>query len=256
LKALAVVLAAGAVTSPARAGVLSAQEVVDRALAHNAFGFGDAIARVTLVLEAPGSEARTRTLEIRSVERGAAKRTLVRFLSPADVAGTGFLVLEDAGGREQQFLYMPAIGKVKRITGNQRQQRFMGTDLTYADLEWGSLRRADVRRLDDASVGPYATWVIEAKPRDDGAAYGRTVTWIEKTSFVPLKVEFYDRAGATPVKTLAVRKLEKREGRWVAMESVVRDAAGGSSTRMTVTELDTKTPLDPAELDERALAGG
>jgi hypothetical protein len=256
VKALILTLAVFAAAPPAPAEELSAQGIVDRALAHNAFGFGDAIARLTLVLEAPGQETRTRTVEIRSAERGAEKRTLVRFHSPADVAGTGFLVIEDGQGREQQFLYMPAIGKVKRITGNQRQQRFMGTDLTYADLEWGSLRRADVRRLADASVGPYATYVLEAKPREDGASYGKTVSWIEKTSFVPLKVEFYDPSGSKLVKTLTVGKLEKRDGRWTAMESVVRDTVAGSSTRMTVTGLDTKAALDPAKLDEQALAGG
>lgn len=241
---------------PATGEPLSAQAVVDRALAHNAFGLGDAVARVTLTLEAPGAESRNRSLELRSVERAGEKRTLVRFLQPADVAGTGFLVIEDAGGREQQFLYLPAIGKVKRITGSQRHQRFMGTDLTYADLEWGSLRRADLRRLADADVGPYQAYVIEARPRDDGAAHGKTVTLIEKTSFVPLKVEFFDAAGVKVVKTLTVRKLEKREGHWVAVESVVRDLVAGSSTRMTVTDLDTKAALDPATLDERALAGG
>ncbi len=245
---------AGAGATPAEP---PAQAIVDRALEHNAFGFRDAVARVTLVLRAASGAERTRLMEIRAAERGGTTRTLVRFHAPADVAGTGFLVLSRSDGGDEQYLYMPAIGKVKRITSNQRQQKFMGTDLTYADLEWESLKRSDLRRLDDAKVGPYDAYVIESRPRaGSDSAYGKTVTWIEKTSFVPLRVDFYDADREKVVKTLAVRRLERRDGRWVAMESSVRDLVAGSETRMQVTDLDTKARLDDAEFTERALAGG
>ncbi len=255
--ALLAVAVLGVGSGTAAADEPTAQAIVDEALRHNAFGFSDAVARVTLVMRAASGNERTRLMEIRAAERDGTTKTLVRFHAPADVAGTGFLVLSKGDGADEQYLYMPAIGKVKRITSNQRQQRFMGTDLTYADLEWGSLKRADLRRDADAKVGPYDAYVVEARPREGSdSAYGKTVTWIEKTSFVPLKVDFYDRDGSKVVKTLAVRRLERRDGRWVAMDSAVKDLTAGSETRMQVTELDTKARLDDAEFTERALAGG
>ncbi len=240
----------------ADAAELGATEIVDRVLEHNAFGFENAIARVRLVLTSKRGNERRREIEIRSLERQKLNRTLVRFLSPADVAGTGFLVLENQERDDDQYLYLPALGKVKRISGNQRNQRFMGTDLTYADLESRSLRRANLTRLADAAVGGNPTYVIEAKPKEGSdSEYGRTVSWIHTVSFVPLKIEFYDQRGAL-LKTLLVKRLEKKDGRWVVMDSTVENVQAGTATQLTVDSIDFAAKLAESEFTERALAGG
>jgi hypothetical protein len=249
---VAVIAALGAAGS-AWAADSTAQGIVDKALERNAFGFDTAVARLTLKLRGRDGNERSRLVEIRSMQAGGLGRTLVRFLSPADVAGTGFLVLETKDGDDEQYLYLPALGKVKRVVGSQRQQKFMGTDLTYADLEWTSLRQAKLTRLDDQSIGPMRAYVIEAVPQGD-SEYGKTVTWIDEGSFVPVKVEFYGKDLAL-AKTLLVKKLEKREGHYVAMETWVKDVRAGSETLMQVTELASKAKLSEADFTERALVG-
>ncbi len=234
---------------------LSAKEIVDKALERNAFGFENAVARVKLTLKSKSGSERLRQVQIRSRDKDGLARTLVRFDSPADVAGTGFLVLEKKEGDDDQYLYLPALGKVKRISGSQRNQKFMGTDLTYADLEWRDLRRASLQRLADATVGKQPTYVIEARPHaEEDSAYGKTITWIHKENFVPVKVQFFDKK-LKLLKTLTVKRLSKKDGRWVATETLIADESG-SQTLMQVLELSFGVKLGDDEFTERALVGG
>jgi outer membrane lipoprotein-sorting protein len=198
-----------------------------------------------------------REIEIRSREgKNESGKTLVRFHSPPDVAGTGFLVLEKKDADDDQYLYLPALGKVKRITGSQRNQRFMSTDLTYADLESRELREAKLTKLPDASVGGAPVYVVEALPEDpDESQYSKTISWIHKDAFVALKVEFYDKKGRL-LKTLAVHRLEKKEGRWVVMDSTIKNLQAGTQTRMQVGSIDFGVELSDSEFTQRALAGG
>ncbi|MBI5509779.1 MAG: outer membrane lipoprotein-sorting protein [Deltaproteobacteria bacterium] len=240
----------------AAAEELSATTIVDRALANNAFGFQNAVAQVTLRLTAKDKSERVRQIEIRSRTAGKLTKTVVRFQSPADVAGTAFLILQNEGRDDDQYLYLPALAKTKRITATQRNQKFMGTDFTYADLESRDLRRASLTRRADAKVGADAVFVIEAIPKDPKESdYGKTVSFIHQTAFVPLKVEFYDK-GQKLLKVLEVARLELREGRHVVIESTVTNEQAGTRTRTQVGAIDFKAGLSDAEFTERALSGG
>ena len=235
---------------------LTAPDIVARATAHNAFGFANAQAEVSLVLHNANGAERKRQVSIRQSDKSGSRRTLVRFVAPADVAGAAYLVIENQHGEDDQYLYLPALGKTKRITGTQRQQKFMGTDLTYADLQGKDLRAATSKRLTDAEVAGAPAFVIEARPTDGAdSPYSRTVVWIHQTAFVPLKVEYYDRDDHL-VKVLTVPRLEQQGEQWVARETVVRDMQTGSETRMQVTHIDFNKTFAAADFDQRALAGG
>ena len=244
------------VSPKVRAAELTADAIVDRVLERNSFSFDNALAELTLVLVSKKGSERTREIAIQSLEREGLNKTLVRFRSPADVAGTGFLVLESKDSEDDQYLYLPALGKVKRITGSQRNQRFMGTDLTYADLESRNLRRSDPKRLSDASVGGNPTYVIESTPKDlDDSQYGRTVSWIHTPSFVPLKVEFYDKQNRL-LKTMDVKRLEKKSGKWVVMDSWIENVQSQTKTRMTVKSIRFDVKLSENDFTQRALQEG
>lgn len=236
---------------------MTAEQIVDKVLERNAFGFENAVARISLRLLSKRGVERLREIEIRSREgKDGHGKTLVRFHSPADVAGTGFLVLQKKDADDDQYLYLPALGKVKRIAGSQRNQRFMSTDLTYADLESRDLRRARLRKLPDAAVGGVPTYVIEAMPEDpDDSQYSKTVSWIHQDAFVALKVEFYDKKGRL-LKRLAVHRLEKKADRWVVTDSTIENVQAGTRTHMLVGSIDFGVELSDSEFTQRALAGG
>jgi hypothetical protein len=249
------VLAVQLAAFSARAEELTAEQISDKALEHNAFGFENAVARFTLVVTGKGGD-RSRDVEIRSKSSGALGRSLVRFHAPADVQGTGFLVVENDGREDDQYLYLPALAKVKRIGSTQRNQKFMGTDLTYADLESRNLRKGKSKRLADAVVNGNDCYVLETFPVDEeDSQYGKSITYVHKVSYVPLKVEFFDKKLA-PLKTLVVHKLEQRDGTWVVIDSSIENIQSQSKTRFTLTQLDTKVKLSDDEFTERALVGG
>lgn len=235
---------------------LTAQQIVDKALEHTTFGFDNAIAQLTLTLTSKRGTERVRVIEIRSLEEKGIGKSLVRFHAPADVAGTGFLVIENEGRDDDQYLFLPALGKVKRITGSQRNQRFMGTDLTYADLESRNLRNSKPTRLPDAKVGSNDTYVIESVPADaDDSQYGKTISWIHQKSFVALKVEFYDKK-LKLLKVLKVKRLEKKDGQWVVMNSLIENVQSKTKTDMNIDKLDLKAKLSADDFTQRALQGG
>lgn len=245
-------LAAGS----AKAAELSATAIVSRTVAHHAFGFDGARVHLRLTLarqRGARTSRRTREISVSTIRHEGRSKSLVRFTSPADIAGTGFLILANADAPDQQYLFLPALGKSKRIGGSQRHQRFMGTDLTYGDLESRSLRSSASRRLADGVVGGHPTYVIEATAVDaKTSGYGKTISWIDKNSFIPLRVQFFDER-LRPLKTMEVVVFEQRQGRWVVMDSVIKNSQSNSQTRMQVTAIDLEPQFTADFFSKRAL---
>ncbi len=233
---------------------LTARQILDRALTRNAFGLDNAKASITMRLVNKRGSARERKISIKSRSAGGLGKTLVRFHAPADVAGTGFLVIENQERDDDQYLFLPALGKVKRIAASQRHEKFMGTDLTYADLEYRDLREAALTRLPDAEANGRQVYVIEAVPKGGASEYGKVLAAIDTTAFVVVRLAFYDQAKAL-IKTMNVHKLEERDGRWLVREVAI-DSAAGSKTAMHIDEVDFKAKMSDHDFSEQALAGG
>ena len=253
---LVVLLLTMGLSLPALAKEYTADQIVDKSLNNNTLGINNAILFVMLTLTSKRGSTRQRQIEIRSMEFGELNKTLVRFHAPADVAGTGFLRLDLESGDDEQYLFLPALGKVKRITGSQRNQRFMGTDLTYADLESRELKSAKLTRLPDVEMAGKPVYVIEAIPKEsEDKQYGKTISWIHKESFVPLKTEFYDR-NMRLLKKLVVKKLKRKDGNWIAMDSLVENVQKKTKTRLVIGKVQFNVKLGANEFTQRALTGG
>ena len=154
----------------------------------------DARLEMTMRLFDRHGRPRERTLVMTSLRRSSAlrqaqgvpstsrdgDRVLVRFLSPGDIKGTGLLVWEHPGGEDERFLYLPALGRVRRIAGREKQESFVGSDLSYEDI--GSRKVEDYTyafvQRDRAWTGPdgltYPAWQLESKAKDSEARYPRT----------------------------------------------------------------------------------
>ena len=233
---------------------LSAEAIRDKVVENNSFGFNNARAEVQLTLVSKRNTRRERMIRVDSLDTNDGKRTMVRFLKPADVAGTSFLSVEQKERDDDQYLYLPSLDKSKRISGGQKNQRFMGTELTYADMESRDLKDGVVTRLPDEDYGGGKVFVLEAKPRetDKDSQYSRTKSWIHKVSSVPLKVEFYDRKGRL-LKVLKVKRLEKQDGRWIARETLIENSQSKAKTEMSIVSIVFDVKLNPAMFTERAL---
>lgn len=225
---------------------LTARQIVDKALDHAYLGSDGSEAQVTMILTSARGTQRERRLTIWSQRRGKQVRSLVRITAPPDVAGTSFLLTEQAGGGDDMHLYIPALKRARRLVGRARRGQFLGSDFTYADLETRELRDSSHRRLPDEKIGRFACFVIEATPKPGtDAQYGKVVAWIRQDNFVAIRLNMHDSKGGL-WKQLFVRRLGHEGGRTRIKESRMVNKREGTSTLL---RLDSTRAL-PGRPDE------
>ena len=166
--------------------------------------------------------------------------TLVRFLSPANIKGTGFLSVKD-----DDWLYLPALKKVRRIATKEKGGSFMGSDFSYEDIGSGS-RTEDynTKLLTTEEYKGRNCYVLELVPKKpEDMSYSKLKTWVDKENFYSLKTEYYDKHGNL-LKTMYLSEFEKIEGLWVAKKMEMRNVQKGSKTIIVVkeTELNPEIP--------------
>ena len=114
------------------------------------------------------------------------------FKAPADVKNTSFLNYSyDDDRDDDQWLYLPALKKVKRISGGSKEDYFMGSDFTYEDMEKRSPNKDSHKLLKTETLNGEVCYVIESTPKEEGQ-YSKRVAWVIKDKWIPLKIEFYD----------------------------------------------------------------
>ncbi len=200
---------------------------------------------------------RTRALDVRTKVGGDDRlRSILVFTGPADIRGLGLLTIEAKGGDDQK-LYLPALGRVQRIAGSGRGERFAGSDFTYEDL---GTRDPDAYDVTLAETTPDA-FVLDARPTDGDSKYSRLLLTVDRARYVVLRAEHYDRAGAL-VKVLTAGDFDEvAPGAWRAgtltMETLPKnEGQAGRRTVLTFTERDTGAALRDDLFTERQLQRG
>jgi len=152
---------------------------------------------ITMVLINKRGNKRERKIETkRKTSTDGEAKSVAFFLSPADVKGTSFLVWEHKDQDNDVFIYLPALKKVRRIASDQKNQSFMGSDFSYADMENEDVDDASHKILSEELWEGKPCWVIESIPKPNSdSEYGRSVTWVTQENFIPEKMELYDKKG-------------------------------------------------------------
>ena len=158
-------------------------------------------------------------------------RIVLEFRQPASVAGTRFLSMDTSKGETNQWIFLPSLGKIRRISASEGSGSFMGTDFSYDDIA-SSDRDADLDNhtiLREESFNGKACYVIESKPKDSSYQYSKMIQWIDKTSKVIHKIELYDKKG-THVKTLEILELKDIDGRLSPVKTRMTTIGAGNTT--------------------------
>ncbi|MEQ9504311.1 MAG: outer membrane lipoprotein-sorting protein [Deltaproteobacteria bacterium] len=248
------VLVAVLATAPAASAELTAEQIAKQALNNNMFSTANAQADVNLTMSKNGKVVRERRIITKVLRTDGEVRSFVEFTSPSDVAGTRFLSVEEKGGDADQYIYLPAFKKVKRVVGSQRTRSFMGTDFSYADLDGRDPDAATYKRLADDKIGGQDCYVLEATPKHpQNEDYGKSVVWVHKKHLIPMRIDFYGKKGATVKKRFTVRRLEKKDGRWVATDSKMATLSRSTATQLVLVKVDFDQAIDPADLTRQAL---
>ncbi len=154
-------------------------------------------------------EKKTRKIEMYSKETKEGTNSFVKFLEPADVKGTKFLTIGHKKGDDEQRLYLPALGKVRRISSSKKDGTFMGSDLNYFDMENHVFEDFTYKYIKDKTYKDMDCYVIEASPLDKNAPYSKQVLWINKKDYFVYKSDCYDKKSDEKLlKTIVITEIK------------------------------------------------
>jgi len=165
-------------------------------------GWIDQSADLHMILSNRQGEESKRTLAIDTLEvEGDGDKSLAVFDSPRDIKGTALLSYTHALTPDDQWLFLPALKRVKRISSANKSGPFVGSEFAYEDLTSQEVEKYEYKWLRDETLDGREAFVIERYPQYENSGYTRQIVWLDKTMYQPLKIDFYDRKN-TLLKTL------------------------------------------------------
>ena len=180
----------------------------------------------------------TRVLELYSKENNEKKlNTMIVFHRPSSVKNTRFLSIGHSNKVSEQWIYMPALKRTKRITTSDADQSFLGTDFTYADMGAIDIDNATYSLIREESLNGIECWIVESIPLESsGSDYSKRISWISKEMLLPVYVEMYDRRGKL-IKKLTTDNIEKIQGYWTPRVTQMENVQTGHSTVLTMDKI-------------------
>ena len=256
LKSLFNMIALASLLSLSAQGVASEERGLEIAKERKARdeGWGDSIATMAMLLKNAQGESSTREMRLKSLEvADDGDKGLTIFDQPRDVKGTAFLNHSHSTSPDDQWLYLPALKRVKRISSRNKSGPFMGSEFAYEDLSSFELEKYTFNYLSDEALDGTATFVIEQTPTDKNSGYTKQLVWLDQQFYRPLKIEFYDRKGAL-LKTLEFDDYKQYLDKyWRAHSMKIVNHQTGKSTLLTTRLLEFQTGLEEQDFEKSIL---
>ena len=218
-------------------------------------GFGDFTAEMIMTLKNRKGQESVRNIRIRTLEvDGDGDKSLSVFDQPADVKGTAQLTFTHGLEPDDQWLYLPALKRVKRINSKNKSGPFMGSEFAFEDLGSQEVEKYKYKHLRDEACGDgWECHVIERYPQYEHSGYTRQIVWIDKAEYRAVKGEFYDRKNAL-LKTLEWRGYQEYVDRyWRADEMFMQNHQTGKSTLLQWSSYTFKTGLTDRDFNSNTL---
>lgn len=182
-------------------------------------GYKDSQAILKMTLVNKHGQTTSRKMRFKSLEvEGDGDRSQMIFDNPRDISGTAMLTFTHKKGPDDQWLYLPALKRVKRIASKNKSGPFMGSEFAYEDLASQEVEKYTYKYLRDEKINGFDCYVIDRDPVDPNSGYTHLETWINKEKLVPEKIVFYDRKN-TLLKTLIFKDYKQYLGKFWRAES-------------------------------------
>lgn len=219
-------------------------------------GWGDSTSEMKMVLSNRQGQTSERQLRMRSLEVPAddeGDKTLIVFDQPRDVKGTALLTYTHITQADDQWLYLPALKRVKRISSSNKSGSFMGSEFAFEDFSSQEVAKYTYKWLRDEACGELTCFVIERVPTYANSGYTRQQVWIDQAEYRVQRVDFFDRKDEL-LKTLALsdyrRYLDKY---WRAHDLFMENKQSGKTTRLTWTDYAFRTGLQERDFTKDSL---
>jgi hypothetical protein len=193
--------------------------------------------------------------------KGSGDRTLIRFTYPNDIRNTAFLVWEHPGADDERFLYLPALGRVRRIAGEEKQESFVGSDLSYEDIggrdiaEYSFSFASENATWSAPDGSKHPAWSLESRARDAEAEFPRSVSIVLKDRFIIVQADIYNRRNER-AKRFEVRKLERVDGFWTVLDLAMANERDRTRTELTTSSIRYNVGLKEEDFSRRELEAG
>ncbi len=217
----------------------------------------DQVGDLTMSLINSRGDERVRTIKQFVKEFDNMEKKIMYFVSPADVRNTSFMnwSYNEEGKDDDQWIYLPALKRVKRISSDSKSDYFMGSDFTYDDLGDRHPSSDTHKLLREEKLNGEDCYVVESTPKEEEYMYSRTVTWIIKDKWIGMKKEFYDEDG-DHLKTLSVKKFEKIDNLWTILHSEMHNVQKNHTTKMELKNVKLNTGIPDNKFTERMMKRG
>ncbi|NIA18664.1 MAG: outer membrane lipoprotein-sorting protein [Simkaniaceae bacterium] len=212
---------------------------------------------LTMIIENSRGNQRIREIKQYVKDFGNMEKKIMFFMSPADVRNTSFMSWSytDENKDDDQWIYLPALKKVKRISSDSKSDYFMGSDFTYDDLGDRHPLEDTHTLLREETIDGKETYVVESIPKDEEYMYSRTLTWVVKDSWIGLKKEFYDE-DEDLLKILTVHDQVESDGIIILTNVKMTNVQRDQSTVMAFSNVKVNSGLADNTFTERMMRRG
>ncbi|MCZ6694067.1 MAG: outer membrane lipoprotein-sorting protein [Bacteroidetes bacterium] len=217
-------------------------------------GYESTKVQLTMKLVNKQGQEVTRELVTQTLEMtGDGDKSMVVFNTPRDVKGTATLTFTHKDGPDDQWLYLPSIKRVKRISSDNKSGPFMGSEFAYEDLSSQEVEKYTYKFIKEESLNGTATYVVERYPTDPKSGYTKQLVWWNRDNYRQEKVEFYDRKNAL-LKTLTYSDYKQHLDKyWRAGKMEMVNHQSNKSTMLLFKDYAFKSGLAESDFSQNGL---
>ena len=217
-------------------------------------GFLNYEADALMILKNRNGDESTRYLRFKTLEvQGDGDKNLTVFDKPRDIKKTAFLNFTHSLGDDDQWLYLPALKRVKRISSSNKSGPFVGSEFAYEDITSQEVKKYTYKWLRDEEYQGRKSFVVEQIPAYENSGYTRRVVWIDQDEYRINKVDFYDRKNSL-LKTLTYSGYHKYlDQYWYPNEMFMVNHQTGKSTRLIWKNYTFRTGLKDKHFNKNSL---
>jgi hypothetical protein len=241
-------------------GLISAQELSGKQIIEKVYNRPtppQQTATLTMTLTNKSGSQRVRTIKQYTRDLGKVEKSIMFFQAPADVKNTSFMnwTYDDDSKSDDQWIYLPALKKTKRISSDSKSDYFMGSDFTYDDLGDRKLEDDTHTLIGEETVDGKDCYVVESVSKDEDYMYSKTKTWIIKDLFIGFKKEFYDEDGDL-LKILHINEYKDYDGFLIINLSEMENVQEDHRTTMNLGDINITNKLQESLFTERMMMRG
>ena len=217
-------------------------------------GWNTSRSEVVMILRnAQGQEA-TREMKVDTIEvQNDGDKAMTVFQSPRDVSGTAFLSFSHVIEPDEQWIYLPALKRVKRIASRNKSGPFMGSEFAFEDMTSYEVEKFDYEYVGDETLDGQEMFILDQFPKYEFSGYSRQRVWLDKKHYRVHKVEFYDKKDDL-LKTLEFNDFKLYKDKfWRPMVSYMYNEQTGKSTELQTESLSFDVGLDESDFDKNSL---